>query len=150
MPHLSERSKGRLYTCRHELVTLVSTVVVHRDLTVLEGARTPGRQRWLFDNGLSKTLQSEHLVTEADPLANAVDIAPYPIPDDWGSLRSDNRRDLVTEWKARVLFYELLALISYEAARLGGIEIRTGADWDRDGDYTDQTFDDLVHIEIAK
>ena len=21
-------------------------------------------------------------------------------------------------------------------------------DWDRDGDYTDQTFDDLVHVEI--
>ena len=40
-------------------------------------------------------------------------------------------------------------MIEYEAAKQG-IEIRTGMDWDGDGDYRDQTFDDLVHVEVVR
>ncbi len=35
-----------------------------------------------------------------------------------------------------------------QAAKDLKIEIRWGGDWDRDGDTTDQTFNDLVHWEL--
>ena len=50
-------------------------------------------------------------------------------------------------WKERAKFYELAAIVKYEAKKLN-VNVRWGGDWDGDGDYTDQTFDDLVHFEF--
>lgn len=134
MPSFGTTSATRLASCERELVVLCSVIVVHFDITVLEGHRSMERQLQLYASGATKTMESAHLKMPA----RAVDIAPWPIPKKWGA----------DEWKERVKFYEMLGIAQYEAARLG-IGIRTGADWDQDGDYTDQTFDDLVHIELT-
>ena len=64
----------------------------------------------------------------------AVDFQPYPMPDRpeklWASL-------------AYVAGY-VIAIAKEE-----GDTIRWGGDWDRDGDLTDQNFDDLFHLEIV-
>ena len=63
----------------------------------------------------------------------AVDFQPYPMP---------SRPE------------KLWASLAYTAGRIiqmaaeDGIIIRWGGDWDADGDLTDQTFDDLFHLEI--
>jgi peptidoglycan L-alanyl-D-glutamate endopeptidase CwlK len=63
----------------------------------------------------------------------AVDFQPYPYPAReeklWASLA-------------------YVAGSAKEYAKSKGFELRWGGDWDGDGDLTDQTFDDLFHIEI--
>lgn len=63
----------------------------------------------------------------------AVDIAPYPYPKNDAKLRT------------------ALGYIAGRAIAWGiehDIQLRWGGDWDGDGDVTDQTFDDLFHIEL--
>lgn len=67
--------------------------------------------------------------------SHAVDIAPYPYPHYepklWGALG-------------------YLAGRAYDIAAEEGFKIRWGGDWDEDGDLTDQSFDDLFHIELKE
>jgi hypothetical protein len=50
---------------------------------------------------------------------------------------------------------KLWASLAYVAGRIiqmaaeDGVLIRWGGDWDSDGDLTDQTFDDLFHLEVV-
>lgn len=67
--------------------------------------------------------------------STAVDFRPYPSPD-----RPE----------------KLWASLAYVAGRIiqmaaeDGVVIRWGGDWDRDGDLTDQDFDDLFHLELVE
>lgn len=170
MPHFGEKSTAVLTTLHPALRLLMKNVVEHHDITLLEGHRPQLRQNRLFFDGKS-------LVEWPDSRHNsipsmAVDVAPWPIPEAWGFLGdlSGETRDLA--WKERVKFYQTAAIIKYEWARLvaasqamvskqphslsldeklalpNNHSLRFGADWDGDNDYRDQTFDDLVHIEI--
>lgn len=96
----------------------------------------------------------------------ALDIAPYPI--DWDSDEIHYLQELIKKGdrplkeiikavsrisQVRGRFYFLQGVIHATASRLyrdGKIKhlIRGGHDWDRDGDFTDQNFDDLGHIEL--
>jgi peptidoglycan L-alanyl-D-glutamate endopeptidase CwlK len=137
MPSFSKTSADRLFTCEQQLRKLFDKVVEKYDCTILEGHRgqikqdayfnaTPQRSGVKWPNGKHNKRPSE-----------AVDAAPYPIPENWGA----------DHWKDMVKFYEFAAIVRYEAA-LMNIKIRWGGDWDGDGDYRDQTFDDLVHFEL--
>ena len=63
----------------------------------------------------------------------AVDIQPYPYPDNENDLRA-------------ALGY--MAGLCWLIAEREGFRIRWGGDWNRNGDVTDNGFDDLYHIEI--
>lgn len=136
MPSFGITSKNRLDTCSIKLRLLLENVVKHYDCTILDGFRDETTQNHHYDTGQSKTKwpDSKHNVRPS----KAVDAAPYPIPDKWGA----------EDVKELVKFYEFAGIVKYEAARMG-IKIRWGGDWDGDGDYTDQKFDDLVHFELA-
>lgn len=128
MAKLSKTSKNRLSTCHINLQMLVNSL--DESILVLEGKRTQARQAELFKHGLTKTMKSKHLTTLEEPLSRAVDLAPEPLNwDDIKGFREFGKRVLA---KAKEL----------------GIAIRWGGDWDGDGDYTDQTFNDLVHFEL--
>ena len=64
----------------------------------------------------------------------AVDFLPYPKPE---------RNEKL--WAA--LAYVAGRII--EMAKQDGVEIRWGGDWNRNGDLTDQNFDDLFHLELV-
>jgi len=136
MPNFGRTSRDRLGTCDARWLHILSEVVKYYDCTIITGHRTKEEQNAKFDQNLSEVSwpNSKH---NSIP-SMAVDVAPWPIPTDWGA----------TEWKERTKFYELKAIIFYEAAKKG-ITIRWGGDWDRDYDYTDNKFDDLVHFEIV-
>lgn len=111
--------------------------VIHRamdkqimDFSVLEGVRTLERQKALVAAGASQTLNSKHLI-QSDGYSHAVDIAPHPL-----------------NWKDTGRFYVLNGIVRSCAVELG-VNIRTGADWDNDGEVLDQTFIDLPHVEMA-
>jgi peptidoglycan L-alanyl-D-glutamate endopeptidase CwlK len=136
MPSYSKKSADRLFTCDQQIQTLFNAVIIHRDCSILEGHRGQIDQDNFFALGKSKVKwpKGKHNKRPSE----AIDATPYPIPPNWGA----------DHWKDMVIFYEFAAIVRYEAKRLG-IKIRWGGDWDGDGDYKDQTFDDLVHFELV-
>ena len=101
------------------------------DITLISGYRDLEEQNDLFDAGKShlRYPNSKHNVIPSI----AVDFQPYPYP------RADNKL-----WGA--LGY--IAGHAIAIAREEGLSLRWGGDWNRDGDLTNQKFDDLFHLEI--
>lgn len=101
------------------------------DITLLDGARTKAEQDHYNSIGTStvKWPNSKHNTYPSI----AVDLQPYPYPDYepklWGALG-------------------YLAGRAHAIATEEGFRIRWGGDWNGNGDLTDQTFDDLFHIEV--
>ena len=59
-----------------------------------------------------------------------IDVAPCPI-----------------QWNNSKRFYHFAGYVKGVADSLG-IKICWGGDWDKDNDFDDQTFNDLVHFEL--
>lgn len=129
MPQYSKQSYEKLATCHPDLVTVFMEVIKHFDHTVMEGHRNKEAQNKYFAEGKSK-LQWPNGEHNAIP-SKAVDAAPLPI--DW------NDREKFT----------LFAGFVKGVAAAKGIKIRWGGDWNGDNQVKDNSFDDLVHFELA-
>lgn len=72
---LSQKSKDKLQGVDIRLVRLVEQAIKETkvDFTVLEGLRTPERQKQLVNDGFSQTLKSKHLTGHAVDLGAIVD-----------------------------------------------------------------------------
>lgn len=145
MAKFGKVSQSRLDTCHPDLQKILNLVINYYDFSVLEGARTTEKQMEYFAAGKSKldgiTKKSKHQVEDGG-LSMAVDIAPYPI-------------DFGDGLKSRARFYELAGYMNMASQMLiasGQIthDLRWGGDWDRDKDFSDQSFDDLPHFELIK
>lgn len=137
MPTYSKQSIDKLSQVDHRLISIFSRIIKYYDHTILTGHRTQAEQNAHYDANRSKVRwpNSKHNSLPS----KAIDAAPYPIPDKWGE----------AHWKDKVRFYEFAAIVRYEAIR-EGINLRWGGDWDGDGDYKDNNFDDLVHFELVE
>lgn len=137
MPSFGGTSRNRLNTCNIKIQNILNEVIKYYDCTIITGHRIEEEQAVKYAEGTSEVSwpNSKH---NSNP-SNAVDVAPWPIPADWGD----------KEWKERVKFYELKAIIFYEAEKQG-VKLRWGGDWDEDNDYMDNMFDDLVHFELKE
>lgn len=142
MIHLSRRSLDRLDGVHPDLRRVVACAAniaeAEEDFTVLEGVRTPARQKELYAQGRTKpgpvvtwTLNSNHFVNPKTGFGHAVDLAPYPI--DWNDLGR----------------FTKLALLMFRAAAIEGVKIRWGADWDMDGKFREKGETDSPHFELA-
>lgn len=149
MPSFGRRSLTRLSTVRPELHHLFNMVVKHRDCTVLCGVRSKAEQDRLYKIGRSTVMwpNSQHNVTNPDDLAGATDVAPF-FADQTPHVIWPNTSDPRQIYAKEVgLFYNFAGYVQAVADGLG-IKIRWGGDWDGDGRYSDQMFDDLVHFEL--
>ena len=124
MPKFGKRSKERLRGVDTKLVNVLNELVKIMDVTIIEGLRSEQRQEKLLKEGSTKTKFSKHIT------GKAVDLAPYPI-----------------DWKDRDRFHYMGGMIRGIAKQLN-VPIRWGGDWDGDGETKDNSFDDLVHVEI--
>ncbi len=124
MPRFGKRSKERLKGVNPKLVNILNELIKIMDVTIIEGLRTEARQNDLLAQGKSKTKYSKHLE------GKAVDLAPYPI-----------------DWEDRERFHYMGGMLRGIAKQLN-INIRWGGDWDSDGEIADNSFDDLVHVEL--
>jgi peptidoglycan L-alanyl-D-glutamate endopeptidase CwlK len=100
------------------------------DISLICGHRGEAEQNEHFANGTSK-LQWPDGNHNQYP-SKAVDFQPYPLP------------------RTKKKLWAALAYCAGRAIEIGkrhGLTIRWGGDWDRDGDLTDQNFDDLYHLE---
>ncbi len=134
MPHFSTTSKKRLETCSPELQQLFHEVIKTYDCTIICGHRTEAEQEKLLKSGKTKVKFSKH---NKNP-ALAVDVSPYSIPKNWGAVN----------FKERAKFYHFAGYVKGIAETLK-IPVRWGGDWNGNNDFSDQTFDDLVHYELV-
>lgn len=137
---LGQQSRARLKGVHPDLVKVVELAIkkAATDFLVLEGVRTPARQKELYAQGRTKpgqvvtwTLTSNHF-TKADGFGHAVDLAPYPV--DWNDLKK----------------FDAIAKAMFAAAAELGIKIRWGADWDQDGKPRERGESDSPHFELVR
>lgn len=148
MPRYSNTSKARLETCSDNLQDLFNRVIEHYDCSIIEGHRDRVRQNELKFLGRTKVSwpDSKHnsspsKATDAAPYAKGRGI-PWPkLPEDWTDPKQ--RASYINDMAA---FYHFAGYVEGIAIQMG-IKIRWGGDWDRDHDFTDQSFNDLVHFE---
>ena len=124
MPRFGKRSKERLKGVDRRLVSVLNELIKIMDVTIIEGLRSEQRQEKLLKEGSTKTKFSKHIE------GKAVDLAPYPI-----------------DWNDRDRFHYMGGMIRGIAKQLN-VPVRWGGDWDSDGETKDNSFDDLVHVEI--
>ena len=127
MARFGKRSRSRLKGVNPKLVNILNEAIKLMDLTILEGLRSVERQKELVASGASKTMKSKHLK------GWAVDVTPYPV--DFDSAKGINRH------------YYMAGMLR-GIAHMMKIPVRSGADWDSDGEIKDQKFNDLVHLEL--
>ncbi|WP_373981591.1 M15 family metallopeptidase [Achromobacter sp. JD417] len=125
---LSARSLQRLEGVHPQLVEIVKLAIQRTavDFTVVEGLRTPERQRELVAAGKSQTLNGLHL-KQPDGYVHAVDLAPLvggAIP-----------------WNEWARFKELADVVKACAAELG-VPVEWGGDW--------KTFKDGPHFQLPR
>lgn len=130
----SKKSKQKLAECHGDLQVIFSYVLKEYDNTIIDGHRSPERQLELFKSGKSKVKVGKH---NSKP-SMAVDVAPYPI--DWDDLARFYHFGGYVKAVADVLYK--IGKISHK--------LRWGGDWDRDNNFKDQSFNDLVHFELVK
>ena len=127
MARFGKRSQRRLDGVDSSVVNVLNEAIKIMDLAILEGARSKERQRELVASGASKTMKSKHLK------GRAVDVTPYPV--DFDSAKGIHRH------------YYMAGMLR-GIAHMMKIAVRSGADWDSDGEIIDQKFNDLVHLEL--
>ncbi len=130
MYKFSNRSLQKLNTCTSSLQDLFNEVIKDFDCTIVEGHRSKKKQNEYFDKGKSRIRYPNGKHNRYPSLA--VDVAPYLN----GSV----------SWDMRHCLY--FAGVVMGTARMMGIKIRFGGDWNRNNEpITDQSFQDLVHFE---
>lgn len=136
---LGERSLAKLVGVHPRLVAVVQRAIeiTSQDFMVLEGVRTPARQKELYAQGRTKpgnkvtwTLTSNHFIDPDTGYGHAVDLVPFPV--DWNDLAKFNA-------VSRAMF---------QAAGELSTPIRWGADWDRDGKPRERGETDSPHFEL--
>ncbi len=139
MSGFSPRSLANLAGVHPRLVQLLTEITEHFDCTILDGVRTLAQQEQNVLKGLSKTLASKHLPQD-DGLAHAVDVAPTP--QQWDNSPPSH----LTKYEV-----ECIAFLFYTKgyAKAQGLDVRIGADWNGNNLWTDNTFNDLDHIELS-
>lgn len=127
MFQLGPRSKMRLNGVHPDLVKVVERAIqiTTVDFTVLEGVRSPERQKVLVDSGASMTLNSRH-IPGADGYAKAVDLGAWV--------------DSQVDWSWPL--YHKIAAAMKEAAKQLNVPIEWGGDW--------KTFKDGPHFQLPQ
>ena len=136
---LGKKSLDKLKGVHPNLVEVVKRAIelTSQDFMVLEGVRTPERQRELYAQGRTKpgpkvtwTLTSNHF-KQKDGFGHAVDLVPFPV--DWEDLKK----------------FDAVSKAMFAAAKELGIKIRWGKDWDMDGKSGEKGESDSPHWELA-
>ena len=140
---LGAQSRARLAGVHPDLIGVVERAIQLStvDFSVLEGVRTPQRQRELYAQGRAKpgkvvtwTLTSNHFVNAKTGYGHAVDLIPFPV--DW-------------EGPTRFPKFDAISKAMFAAANERGVRIRWGADWDMDGKPRERGETDSPHFELA-
>lgn len=129
MYNLGSRSRSRLEGVHPALVRCVETAITITgvDFTVLEGLRSEARQRTLFAQGHTRTLNSRHIT------GHAVDLAPWIN----GSIPWDDH-----------MAFRCIGHAMLRAAEIHGVAVTWGALKSHGGMW--RTFNDMPHYQVSR
>lgn len=121
---LGKRSTDNLAGVHPQLVAVVKRALELSpvDFTVIEGVRSVERQKQMFKDGFTKTLNSRHFISAKTGYGHAVDIVPLPV--DWKNPKP----------------FGLVAEAMKKAAEELGVKITWGGSW--------KSFKDLPHYQL--
>jgi len=122
-------SKENLEECDVRLQMLFTKVLQIHDISILCGHREETAQNQMYKEGLTRARWPKSAHNKKPSLA--VDVAPIPV-----------------NWKDREKFIYLAGIVMGLAETMG-LNIRWGGDWDGDGNFKDQSFNDLAHFELV-
>ena len=131
MNKFSENSLQELSTALPILQKAAHIVLRIKDHSVIKGHRGRDEQNAAFYAGYSKAKWPNGRHNKIP--SYAIDVRSWPWPEDEQEQREEQ--------------YYLLGLYRGVLAMLGWYA-RTGADFDNDGQVSDQTWDDLFHVEV--
>ena len=139
MPTFGPTSRKHLATCHGDIQIIMSKVILIVDCSILEGHRSNTLQQEYFDRGLSQKGPGESKHNSTPSMAWHV--MPY--------FKTKPHIDW-THWNS---MYYLAGVIVATAERLqlvGQIShvVRSGLDWDRDGDVREKQWNDGAHFEL--
>jgi peptidoglycan L-alanyl-D-glutamate endopeptidase CwlK len=135
----SDSSLKKLEGVHPDLIKVVCRAIAlsEVDFKIIEGVRTPARQKILYAQGRTKpgpivtwTLRSNHFVNPKTGFGHAIDVLPAPY-----------------DWKHGKV-WDQMAKAMFEAADELDTPIRWGADWDRDGKPRERGETDSPHFEL--
>lgn len=147
MSKLSPLSLARLVDVDIRLVDPIKAVSNKIAVVVIEGHRGKEAQTKAFLEGKSKLPWPKGKHNKKPSLA--VDLAPDSIAGDIEKINWDINPKTPEGRANRARFYYLAGFLLATAESFG-TKLRWGGDWDSDTFFDDQTFDDLVHFEIAE
>lgn len=131
MPKFSRKSKEKLESCHPDIQRVMRKAIKGHDFTIIYGRRNEADQNEAFEKGYSKKRWPDSAHNALGPMpSRGIDIAPWPI-----------------DWNDHKQFLFLAGYVS-GIAEMMGVELISGADWDSDGDLSDQRFNDLGHFEL--
>jgi len=152
MPKFSSRSLAKIQTCDLKIQAVFMVVINHFDCTPIYGGRSPEKQMSLYKKGRELVndrwiiKDKRKIVTYKDGIirkskhnytpSQAIDIVPY-----YGISPHIRWRD--TDRMRYFAGYVMLV------AKMLGVPLVWGGDWDSDTEVRDQTFMDLAHYELA-
>ncbi len=132
MNSFGRNSRKHLCTVDARLQRIAYRVLRIKDHSIIQGHRNKTDQDIAFANGHSQLLWP--LGKHNKRPSAAMDVQTYPRPVSEDALREE-----------QVYLLGIYKGVGQEQ----GIPIRTGADWDNDGEISDNGWDDLFHIELG-
>ncbi len=136
MYKFSEKSKEKLSSCHPDLQRVLEAAlkVSAIDFGISEGHRNKKDQDEAYRTGKSKVQypNSKHNSTPS----MAADVYAY-VPSEGG-----------VTWKLKYYYY--LSGVIFTVAKQLGIKLRWGGDFNQNGNYSDDSFLDLVHWELSE
>ena len=137
MNRFGRNSRKQLSTADGRLQDIAHIVLKIKDHAVIKGHRNQREQHTAYLDGHSG-LDWPNGKHNKLP-STAIDVQTYPLP--YNPDGSINEQELREE--------QLYLLGLYKGvAHERGIPLRTGGDWDRDGEIADNSFDDFFHAEL--
>lgn len=127
MPSFSQSSKNALLKCHPQLQEIANEAIKEIDFKVLDATRGRADQERAFAAGRSKA----HFGQSAHNYIPAIAFDLFPAPYDWNNKQS---------------FIDLYHVIM-RIAKKRGIPVRSGLDWNGDGDFKDGW--DAPHYELS-
>ena len=131
MPSFGKTSLVRLGELDSRLQDVLQEVIKHFDFSITCGHRGQAEQDALYDAKPQRTKVRWPNSKHNPKPSLAVDIVPYPVN------YTDRER------------FTYLAGMVMGIAKVKGIGLRWGGDWDKDTELNDNDFDDLPHFELT-
>lgn len=141
-------SKNHLAGVTPDLRSVFMEGINLADIQIIDGVRTFAEQERNLATGASTTLNSKHLPQPPDNLSRAVDAVVYPV--EWANLEKGFEAVKRVDPGLKVLEHFWMLGMLAGIAHMKGLKVRQGIDWNSDGDFSNQKFNDMPHTELVK